>query len=134
MHRLGTRHLTPVLIAAAVAVAACGSSSKTTTSAKAPTPATSSTASVPTSVVAEGNAPVKLAFDSAGYPAACQKSLETPNSKGHAFTHGQAKTMCGCLQQKARAKGLSSESEESITVKQFASLFKTCVHRVRGGA
>ncbi len=113
--RIGRAAVPSVLLVGAVVIAGCGSSSSS-----------SSSGSGSASAVARGNAPVSVAFDSSRYPAACQKSLETPNSQGAAFTSAQASTFCACLQQQARSKRLASESEQSITDDQFRALFHTC--------
>ena len=107
MKTLLTSQIALVLGLAAIVATGCGSSSSS-------------------SAVRQGNTPVKLAFNDPGYPAACEKSLETADSKGNAFNADQAKTFCGCLRQQARSGGLSSQSEDSITNDQFRSLFSTC--------
>lgn len=106
----------------ALAAAGCGSSSSSSNTTRTAPPA---------SVVARGNAPVKLTFSDPGYPAACEKSLETPNGKGDAFNTAQAKAYCGCLQQQAQSQGLASQSEQSIKLAQFRSLFSTCLAQLR---
>jgi hypothetical protein len=104
-------HAALALSVAALALAGCGSSSSTSSESPA---------------VQQGNAPVKTAFDAPGYPAACHKSLETPNSHGAAFSPSQAQVFCGCLQQQAQSRGLSSQSEQSITLDQYKSIFAAC--------
>jgi len=123
-----------LIVAVVLVVAACGSSSKSKPAASPPSPSTpSTTTALSPSAVAQGNAPVKIAFDNSGYLAACEKSLQTPNSQGKAFSHSQAVATCGCMQQQAKAEGLGSKSEASITDKQFSALLTTCTKRATGG-
>jgi hypothetical protein len=117
--RIGSTLVATLVLAGSVAIAGCGSSN--TSKGYGTTPA-----------VARGNAPISVSFDSSAYPAACQKSLETPNSQGAAFTPAQASTFCTCLVQQAGSSGLASESEASITNDQFKSLFDTCRGQLSG--
>lgn len=117
--RIGRTVVPTILLAGSVAIAGCGSSN-------------SSSAYGNTPAVQRGNAPVSVSFNSSGYPAACQKSLETPNSQGAAFTPAQATSFCACLVQQAGSSGLASESEASITNDQFKSLFATCRSQLSG--
>jgi hypothetical protein len=123
MTRLRTRHVALGLSLAALGVAGCGSSSSS-----------SSSGTTPASVVKQGNAPVKVAFNDPGYPAACEKSMETPDTKGNALSPAQAKTFCGCVQQRAQSQGLSTQSEESISVDQFRAMFTTCEAQLTGAS
>jgi hypothetical protein len=133
MRKLSTRYAALLLGVTAIAAAGCGSSSSSKSQAAAPAPATPSTATTFSSV-AQGNAPVKVAFSSPTYLATCEKSLQTPNSQGHAFSHREAVAECGCVQKNAEAQGLGSKSEATISNTQFAQLFSTCLQKITGGA
>src|SRR5438309_3738830 len=100
---------------ASLALAGCGSSNSTSSESPA---------------VQKGNAPVKVTFTDPGYRAACEKSLQTPNSQGAALNPGQAQAFCGCLEQQAQSRGLSQQSEQSISDAQFKSMFAACQHQL----
>src|SRR5437588_12534120 len=88
--------LASLALSLALALAGCGSSNSTSSESPA---------------VQKGNAPVKVTFTDPGYRAACEKSLQTPNSQGAALNPGQAQAFCGCLEQQAQSRGLSQQSE-----------------------
>jgi hypothetical protein len=121
MSRFRTHHIALIVTTVALAAAGCGGSASST-----------SQTSPPSAAVARGNAPIKLTFADRGYPAACHKSLETPNEKGNALNPAQAKTFCACLQQQAQSRNLSSQSEQSISNAQFRTLFSACLAQLRG--